>query len=48
MPRMTETHVDPVLIYMVGEYLLTIGKKTMLECLRLNNDEYCDLTEATD
>ncbi len=45
---MTETHVDPVLIDMVEEYLLTFGKKTMLECLRPDNDKYFALAEATD
>jgi len=45
---MTETHVDPILVDMVHEYLLSFGEKSMVECLRLEVDEYQRLAEATD
>ena len=45
---MTETHVDPILIDMVHEYLLSFGEKSMVECLRLDVEEYRSLAEATD
>ena len=45
---MADTHVDPVLVQMVRDYLLAQGSKSMVDCLSLEDDEYRLLAEDTD
>ena len=45
---MADTHIDPLLVQMVREYLLAQGSKSMVDCLSIEDDEYQLLAEDTD